>query len=157
MAGDYADIVIATLAVTGPLLTSASRYNITAHVSNSCTISATNLNFSDYTQAQLDGQSQIQLTCTDATPWNVGLDGGKFPGALTSRRSMTGPAASQLDYQLYTDPARTNVWGNNVGSDTVSGTGNGFSQTLTVYGRIPSGQRVRDGGYVDTITATITF
>jgi spore coat protein U-like protein len=156
MAGEYVDTVIATLVVTGAANISIP-VPITAHVSNSCTISATNLNFVDYNQLQDDGQSQIQLTCTDATPWNVGLDGGRFPGALTSRRSMAGPGPSQLDYQLFTNPARTNVWGNNVGSDTVSGTGNGLPQTLDVYGRIPAGQSVRDGGYADTITATITF
>jgi spore coat protein U-like protein len=152
--GDYADTIIATL---GSLtLTNVSiPVPITAHVSNACAISATSLNFGSYTQTQLDGQSQIQLTCTDTTPWNIGLDGGKF--GTVSRRNMSGPAASLLDYQLFTDPARTVVWGNNVGGDTVPGTGTGFSQILPVYGRIPSGQRVRDGGYKDTITATLTF
>jgi spore coat protein U-like protein len=155
-AGDYQDIVIATLLSTA-IANVSIPVSVTAHVSKSCSISATNLNFADYNQVQLDGQSQIHLTCTDGTPWNVGLDGGSFPGALTSRRSMSGPGPSQLDYQLYSDPARTVVWGNNVGSDTVPGTANGFPQTLNVYGRIPAGQRVRNGGYVDTITATVTF
>jgi spore coat protein U-like protein len=155
-AGDYADIVIATLGYAGTNV--SVPLQITAHVSKHCTISATNLAFSDYAQTQLDGQSQIQLTCTEATPWDVGLDGGRYPGGTVSRRSMSGSGPSQLDYQLYSDPARTVVWGNNVGSDTVSGTGIGISQRLDVYGRIPAGQnRIRDGGYVDTITATITF
>ena len=122
----------ATLVVTGAANVSI-QVPITAHVSNHCSISATNLVFSDYAQAQVDGQSQINVTCTDTTPWNIGLDGGRFPGALTSRRSMTGPGASQLDYQLYTDTPRTNVWGNNIGSDTVSGTDGSLPQTLNVY------------------------
>jgi spore coat protein U-like protein len=71
---------------------------------------------------------------------------------------MSGPGPSQLDYQLYSDPTRTVVWGNIVGTDTVSGTAIGLPQTVDVYGRIPAGQnRIRDGGYVDTITATVTF
>jgi len=156
--GNYSDIVVATL--QSLTLTNVSiPVQITAHVSNACAISATNLNFPDYAPGQSDdGQSQIHLTCTDTTPWNVGLDGGRYPGGTISRRSMSGPGPSQLDYQLYSDPGRTVVWGNTVGSDTVSGTGNGFPQTLNVYGRIPAGQsRVRDGGYVDTVTATVTF
>jgi spore coat protein U-like protein len=157
-AGDYADIITATLALGGDNTGVNVSFQVTAHVSKHCSISATNLIFPDYTQAQLDAQSQISVTCTDATPWDVGLDGGRYPGGTIARRSMSGPGPSQLDYQLYSDPARTNVWGDRVGNDTVSGTGNGIPQRLDVYGRIPAGQdRVRDGGYVDTITATITF
>jgi spore coat protein U-like protein len=154
-ASNYIDQIDAALVYRGP--TTHTQFQVTAHVTKHCTISATNLNFGSYTQAQLDGQSEIQLTCSDATPFDVGLDGGKFPGAVVARRSMTGPALSQLDYQLFTDPARTTVWGNTVGTDTVSGTGDGLPQTLNVYGRIPSGQSVRGGGYEDTITATLTF
>ena len=129
----------------------------TANVASTCVITATNLDFSSYTETQLDGQSQIQLICTDTTSWKVGLDGGRFPGAVIARRSMGGPGASQLGYQLYSDPARTDVWGDGIGTDTVSGTGTGATQLLNVYGRIPAGQSVINGGYVDTITATVTF
>jgi spore coat protein U-like protein len=155
-AGNYVDNINATMVLGGSPPANAS-FQVTAHVSKHCTVSATNLNFGSYTQAQLDGQSQIQLTCSDATPWDVGLNGGRFPGGTVARRSMSGPGGTQLDYQLFTDSARTVVWGDRVGTDTVSGTGNGIPQTLTVYGRIPAGERVKAGGYVDTITATLTF
>jgi spore coat protein U-like protein len=39
----------------------------------------------------------------------------------------------------------------------VSGTGTGGDQIVIVYGLVPASQNVGAGGYVDTITATITF
>ena len=57
--------------------------------------------------AQLDGQSQISLTCTTGTTWNVGLNAGNFPGATVTTRRMSGPGNSSLLYSLYQNPART--------------------------------------------------
>jgi len=48
-----------------------------------------------------------------------------------------------MNYNLYTDAARTTIWGNSAAAPLwVSGTGAGLSipQTLTVYGRVASGQ-----------------
>jgi spore coat protein U-like protein len=39
----------------------------------------------------------------------------------------------------------------------VSGTGTGGLQIITAYGVVFEGQPVVPGGYVDTLTATITF
>lgn len=136
--------------------TATTTFQVTANVNVSCTISATDLNFGDYTEVQLDGQSEISLTCTNSAQWNVGLNDGTSPGVGNSRR-MTGPNNFHLRYHLFSDPARTVTWGNTVGTDTVSGVGTGAVQILNVYGRVPGSQNVGSGGYVDTITATITF
>lgn len=64
--------------------------------------------------------------------------------------------ANLVPYQLYTNPARTTVWGNTIGTNTVTGTGNGLIQPLTVYGRVPSASAPA-GPYLDVITATITY
>ncbi len=137
--------------------TATTTFTVTADVAVACTISATNLVFGDYTSAELDGQSQITLTCTNTAEWNVGLNAGTFPGATVTTREMTGPGAFSLAYGLFTDPAHTNNWGDTVGTDTVSGVGTGGVEVLNVYGRIPAAQNVGPGGYLDTITATITF
>jgi spore coat protein U-like protein len=70
---------------------------------------------------------------------------------------MTGPSASLLHYHLYSDSGHTVNWGNTVGTDTVSMTGSGVAQTLTVYGQVPAGQFVTPGSYSDTITVTLTY
>jgi spore coat protein U-like protein len=66
-------------------------------------------------------------------------------------------SGSILNYSLHSDAARTVVWGNTAGTDTVAGTGNGLAQTLTVYGNIPGGQLSAPGAYTDTVTATLTY
>ena len=70
---------------------------------------------------------------------------------------MGGPANASLLYFLYRDVARSLNWGNTVGIDTVSGTGTGNAQSLTVYARVPASQSPVPGGYRDTIVAMVTF
>ena len=64
-----------------------------------------------------------------------------------------------LSYNLYTDSARTSVWGDGTGStNTIGGTGTGGSQAVTVYGRVSLGQTgVPAGSYADTVAVTITY
>jgi spore coat protein U-like protein len=70
---------------------------------------------------------------------------------------MTGPGAAVLGYSLFSDAARTVNWGQTIGTDTVTGTGNGSAQAITVYGQATAGQFVAPGAYTDTITATVTY
>lgn len=156
--GEYSDQIIARLDCPGNSCnTVTTPFFVTANVQPDCTISATNLVFGSYSQTQLDGQSQISLTCTPGTAWSVGLNQGNFPGATVTTRRISGPGLFSLMYSLYRDATRTLNWGNTVGSDTVSGTGTGGVQTITVYGRIPASQPAAAGGYRDTIIGTITF
>jgi spore coat protein U-like protein len=159
-AGAYSDTIVATLrCLDSSCNTSSTSFLVTAFGQADCTISATDLNFGRYTQAQLDGQSQISLTCSTGVVWNVGLNPGLSPGATVTTRRMRvfGLGLSSLSYSLYRDAARTLNWGDTVGSDTVSGTSFGSGQTITVYGRIPASQPVPVGVYRDTIVTTITF
>jgi spore coat protein U-like protein len=152
-------LIYACLSNAANAATSTAQFLVTANVNAACLISATDLNFGDYlTGAQLDGQSEITLVCTDTTAWNVGLNAGTGSGATVNTRHMTGPGGATINYGLFTDAARSDNWGNTVGTDTVSGTGSGTTQFVQVYGRIPSGQTTSaPGGYQDTITATVTF
>jgi spore coat protein U-like protein len=64
-----------------------------------------------------------------------------------------------LNYNIYTSAARTTVWGNGTsGTATIGGTGTGTSQSVTVYGRVGSGQTsVPAGAYADTVAVTVTY
>jgi len=139
--------------------TATTSFLVTANVNANCIIDANDLDFGDYNPVggALDGQSQISVTCLKTTQWNVGLNAGTAAGATVTTRKMTGPGAFLLAYGLFSDATRTTNWGQTVGTDTVSGTGTGAAQIVTVYGRIPASQNVGIGGYVDTITATIAF
>jgi spore coat protein U domain-containing protein, fimbrial subunit CupE1/2/3/6 len=137
--------------------TATTTFQVTATVNATCLISATNLAFGAYTGTQTDATSTVTVTCTNTTPYNVGLNAGTFSGATVTTRRMSGTDASGLAYSLFQDSSRTVNWGNTVGTDTLAGTGNGAAQALTVYGRVPASQFVAPGSYADTITATVTF
>jgi len=153
--GPYSDTIIATVTMSGVAKTVS--FPVTVNVPPDCSISAADLVFGTYSGAQLDAQSQISLTCTSGTAWNVGLNQGTFAGATVTTRQMSGPGASSMSYSLYRNSGRTQNWGNTVGTDTLSGTGSGSAQAVSVFGRVPASQNLPAGSYQDTIIATITF
>jgi spore coat protein U-like protein len=151
-------IALVGLGVTGVgyAATATTTFNVTATVPAICTVSATTLAFGTYTGTQTDSTNAISVTCTNTTPYNVGLDAGSAPGATVTTRKMQS-GANLLAYAIYSDAGRTTNWGNTVGTDTVAGTGNGSAQAITAYGRIPAGAYPTPASYSDTITATVTY
>ena len=128
-------------------------------ITATCTInSASALNFGTQgiLAANADQTSTIQVTCTNSTPYNIGLNAGTGTGATVATRKLTNGAAT-VNYTLYSNSGRTTVWGNTVGTDTVAGTGNGSAQSYTVYGRIPAQTTPAPGTYTDTITVTVSY
>lgn len=141
--------------------TSTTTFGVDATVANACSVSATALSFGNYdpvTAAAVNSTTTVSVTCSNGAPYDVGLDAGTTTGATVTSRQMTDASANTLDYALYSDSARTTNWGNTVGTDTVTGTGTGAAQSLTVYGAIASGQTTAAvGSYSDTITVTVTY
>lgn len=136
--------------------TANSTMGVSATVQATCSITANPLAFGTYTATQLDAATTLSVTCTNTTTYNVGLDAGGGTGATVAIRKMAN-GAQLLNYSVYSDSARSTVWGTTIGTNTVAGTGNGSSQSLNVYGRIPAGQSPTPGSYSDTVTATVTY
>lgn len=141
--------------------TATDTFDVTATIVASCTISAGNLAFGNYdplSATNTDGTSTVTVTCSNGAAYNVLLDGG-ISGNVAARTMDDDATGTQtLNYQLYSNAGRTTVWGETIGTDTVTGTGSGSAQNLTVYGRIPNGQTTPPiGAYTDTITATVDF
>ena len=139
--------------------TATSSFTVSITLAATCTInSASTLNFGNQgiLSANVDQTSTIQVTCTNTTPYNIGLDAGQGTGASVTTRKMTSGGAT-VSYTLYSDSGRTTVWGNTVGTNTVAGTGNGTGQNYTVYGRVPTQTTPAPGTYTDTITVTVTY
>ena len=115
--------------------------------------------FGSYNNTLLTSTATVTATCSNTTPYNVGLSAGTASGATVTTRAMfvSGTPSVVLNYGLYSNSGRTTNWGMTVGTDTVTGTGNGSAQAITVYGQIPAGQLVAPGSYTDTITATVTY
>jgi spore coat protein U-like protein len=64
-----------------------------------------------------------------------------------------------IDYNLYIDSGRTQIWGDGTGS-TFTMTDKVFKRAdwvPSVYGRIPPGQDISIGTYNETLTVTIVW
>jgi len=139
--------------------TTTSSFSVTMTLNASCTIVSTaTLNFGSQgvLTANVDQTTTLQVQCTNTTPYNIGLDAGAGTGATVTTRKLTS-GANTVNYSLYSDSGRTTVWGNTVGTNTVSATGSGASQTYTIYGRVPPQTTPAPGTYTDTITVTVTY
>ena len=130
-------------------------------IQNACNISTTAPTTLDFGTAgplvaNVDQTATITVTCTTGAGYNVGLDGGGAGAAnINARRMING--TNQVGYQLYSDSARTTVWGTTIGTNTVAGTGNGAAQTLSVYGRVPPQTTPPAAVYNDTVNVTVTY
>jgi spore coat protein U-like protein len=121
-------------------------------------LSPTTLDFgtvSDLTSDR-DETSTFSVQCTNTTPYDIGLNEGTTSGGTVATRKMTS-SSETVDYRMYSDPSRSTVWGNTVGTDTIGGTGNGAAQAFTIYGRAPVQTTPGPGLYTDTVTITIIF
>ncbi len=136
--------------------TATTTIAISATVQATCTVSAVALAFGTYTGTALAGTTTISVQCTNTTPYNVGIDQGGGTGATVTTRIMTNGGAT-LSYSLYTNVTHTSVWGNTIGTNTVTGTGNGAVQALTVYGLVNGTQFPTPGSYTDTVNVTVTY
>lgn len=143
--------------------TATATFTVSLTLQANCSITANPLNFgtSGVLSAAINQQTTLAVTCTNTTPYNVGLDAGGVTGSTIASRLMAGTATGNtgttVAYQLYQDAGHSTVWGNTQGTDTVAGTGTGAAQSLTVHGQVPSQATPRPDTYQSTVTATVYF
>lgn len=140
--------------------TATSTLDVNATVVDSCAVTTTAVSFGDYnpvTAAEVTAQGAINVTCSNGTTYEIGLDGGG--SADVANRAMDHAVAGTLTYDLFRDSARTSNWGNTTASDVLAGlTGTGAEQVHPVYGRIDAGQATAaKGSYTDTVNVTVTY
>lgn len=137
--------------------TTLGTLGVSATVNATCVISPSHLSFAPYNGTATQDSATISLTCSDATPYTIGLDQGLASGATVATRQMQDGSGHLLSYALFRDSGLSANFGNSPHVDTVNGTGTGAAQMLTVYGRIPGAQSAVPGAYGDTVTVTITY
>ncbi len=135
--------------------------NVTARVTNACTISAGNLAFGDYVPTSVlatSGSATLQVTCTLGALASIALDQGAQPAsgstAVAPLRQMAN-GSERLAYSLYQDLTQLVPWGGGLAAQGYVGLG--LQTNVTVYGRIAANQVVSAGNFSDVVTATISF
>lgn len=131
-----------------------------------CSVSTSSVAFGTYNPlsgSPNDSTGSVTVNCSFllalALSYTISFSAGSY-GSYATRKMASG--TSRLNYNLYTDLLRSQVWGDgSAGTSTVPG---GsliallvYSQIHPVYGRIPSGQAVSSGSYADSITVTLTY
>lgn len=143
--------------------TATATFTVTLTLQPNCTIAANPLNFgtNGVLATAINQQTTLNVTCTNTTPYNVGLDAGSVTGSSVASRLMagtsTGNTTTTVGFQLYQDAGRTTIWGNTQGTNTVAGTGTGTAQPITVYGQVPAQATPKPDTYQTTVTATVYF
>jgi spore coat protein U-like protein len=156
-------LALAALAVAlaAPALaqTATATLAVSATVTTTCAITTSAVAFTPYNPVAavaVDAAGGVTVTCTNGSPWWIGLGAGAGGAAAGVSRSMS-LGASRLGYELYSDSGRLTVWGNTQPTG-LGGTGSGAAQATPVYGRIAAGQTaVAFGSYADTVVATVNF
>lgn len=106
--------------------------------------------------SNVEASATLEVTCTNTTPYAIGLNEGLDAGGTTDVRLMSS-GADTISYGLFQDSARSINWGDTVGTDTQAAVGSGSAQAYTVYGQVLAQATPAPGAYTDTVTVTVTY
>lgn len=101
-----------------------------------------------------DTVGSITVHCHPAEDVTITLSPGQS-GNCNQRYMLSG--GNNLFYNLYTNSARTIIWGDGICGSTVSLKANPPGDTVYIYARVPQGQDPAVGSYSDNITITIRW
>ncbi|TAM37866.1 MAG: spore coat U domain-containing protein [Burkholderiaceae bacterium] len=138
-------------------------FTVSAVVAKQCTVTAgANLNLGTVapTATNVPGNTSIAVTCTNTTPYYIGLLPSNNNTAGTGVMSGTGGNASTVPYQLYQNAGLSTAWGNTATTTSagngMAGTGTGVAQSYSVYARAPSADFQPDT-YTDTVVVNVNY
>ncbi|MCZ8182986.1 MAG: spore coat protein U domain-containing protein [Beijerinckiaceae bacterium] len=138
--------------------TLAWAFAMSATVPAKCVVTSATMNFGNPTAltANIDASTNLGVACSTALPYQVQLNGGLSGATNPTLRRMT-KGAEFVTYGLYRDAARTQPWGDTLGTNTLSGTGTGNTVAVPVYGRVPVQTTPTPGIYTDTVVVTVNY
>ena len=137
-----------------------------------CAVSTTGVAFGTYDPLATtpnDSTGNVTIVCTHVSggatqlSYSVALSPGSS-GTFSQRLLRAG--SSELNYNLFSNTARSAVWGDGTAGSTVAagsatvgpGVGNGRREDVRpIYGRIPAQQDALSGTYADAIIVTLAF
>ncbi len=124
-------------------------FQVKIEVVSTCAISATDIDFDkvDSGLTATDKTGNLNVTCTNKTPYSVGLSSS---GKMTNTTDST----YSIAYELFKVSGGT-AWDNK--DNLYSATGSGTVQTIPVVAKLSGSTNVPAGNYADTVTATVTY
>ncbi len=128
-----------------------------------CTVTTTGASFGSYntlSTTALDTTGQITISCTNFLQVvTVDIGRSSYSGTFNPRQMQLATGSDLMNYNLYTNATRTNIWGDGTGgtSNVIRLVFRNNPVTLTAYGRIPASQDISTGAYSDTLVVTITY
>lgn len=159
----------------GATTSNTATLTVQGSVTQSCTAftpQSTTLTFSAYdsfTNATTNddaGPVSFTTKCTKgASGVNFTVNGGANYAHTSGTRALKSATANDyLNYGLFQDSGRATAWAFDAGTGagtagpTLTIGSSGDTQTLTIYGRIPSGQDPTVGSdYTDTVTVAVNY
>ncbi|NMC75269.1 MAG: spore coat protein U domain-containing protein [Geobacteraceae bacterium] len=133
-----------------------------------CDVSATHISFGAYdvfSPSPLDTTGTITVECNikenekRPMPVTVAISKGGSNSFFPRKMQRSGGGAP-MNYNLYLDPSRSNIWGDGSNNTSVF-TGNvvrNETKILTIYGRIPARQNLAAGPYSDSpVVVTVSW
>lgn len=148
-------LAIAALGQTAEAATATNQLTVTATVQSGCTLTGGNLDFGSYVSGQtanLDAIGKIgYANCNGLLTFE--LDGGQSGNVNARTLRVNG---NSLNYQIFRNSVRNAVWGQGASALQLQLLQPQTGQ-VDVYGRIPGGQAVPGGSYVDIVNITLTF
>jgi spore coat protein U-like protein len=130
-----------------------------------CTVNGGAIAFGVYNAASgaaLDTIGSAEIDCDENTNVVLRLSRGNWSGSSYAggRGMALNGGTGWLIYNLYTDAARTHVFGDGSGQSTTVNVQvkKNANYSQTVYGRIPGGQRAAlAGSYADVVMLTVSY
>jgi spore coat protein U-like protein len=129
-----------------------------------CSVTVTPLAFGVYMPGQtgpLDAVADISVRCV-AQPGSYAVTIGAGTSGDQFARTLTAGGGNLLNYNLFRDPARTQIWGDGTPPTfVVSGSrervGRPTVNVHPLYGRVYASQLPDPGSYTDSVVVTVLF
>ena len=144
---------------------SAAQANCSTAGACMCSVSLTSIAFGSYnpySPSPTDTVGTMSISCSSPDPANSTMSITLSPGSsgnVNARAMQAG--LHPLYYNLYTNAARTIIWGDDSGGgESVAANFPATTRStikLNIYGRIPAQQNAQVGSYRDSVTLTVSY
>ena len=150
---------IASFAVPAQAQVQGDDLNASVTTVSGCTVSATDMNFGTPAPAatSVNATSTVTVRCSGPAFFWIEMDRGQY--AAGTQRRMRGTNGDYVNYGIYRNAARTQVWGAGLlGNSRWGAILLGNTANYTAYGRIVTyNSAALAGSYQDTVTVTLNF